>query len=283
VLAVVSSTWLDIGPFTTQLALDDTERFQRAWVYVASLVGPGMLFPVAIAERREAERRATAALAQLRAILEGAVDLIAAVDRNLVLVAANPSWIASFERITGRRIEPGTPLREAYTALPPGDREAAIDRWRQAIGGRAFESVQEIGDPARVREEFEITYSPVRDERGDVVGASQVVRNLWERRRREAEAAQARRLETVGRLAGGVAHDFNNLMTAIMAYTELVVSTLPPDDPRRQDLGQIDQAASRAGELTQQLLAFARQRPIQPSIVDPSELVTRWTVSLVCA
>jgi len=275
-VAVIGSTLFEWGPFGG-FGRDEFERGQRAWIYLASMVGPAMIFPVGIAERAGSEERARAAHAQLAAILEGSGDLIAAVDRHLVVIAANPAWVEGFAELTGTRVTAGMPLDEVLERSLPGDAVESIAYWRRALSGDHFTVVREIGDPARRREEYETTYSPVRDHRGELVGASQVVRNVTQRRRRDAEEGETRRLESIGRLAGGVAHDFNNLMTAVIGYTELVAATIPKEDPRRDDLAQIERAATRAGELTQQLLAFARRRFVEPRIVDLGELVEGFT------
>ncbi|MHB1298349.1 MAG: ATP-binding protein [Gemmatimonadaceae bacterium] len=248
------------------------ERLLVAGYFMASVIGSVMLFAVGIRQRAMALRRARAAYAQLRAIVEGAGEMIAAIDADMTIVAANPSWVAGFEKVSGVVARTGMPMPQALGAVPR-DGVAAVARWRRALVGESFVHRGEFGNPAHSREEFEMTYSPVRDEDGSVVGACQVVRNVTERRRREAEEGEARRLESIGRLAGGVAHDFNNLMAAVIGYSDLVAGTLPPDDPRRADLGEIERAAARAGELTQQLLAFARRRVIEPRLVDPGALV----------
>lgn len=85
---------------------------------------------------------------------------------------------------------------------------------------------------------------------------------------KEAELSQARKLEVVGRLAGGVAHDFNNLVTGILGLSHDVWMSLEPEDPRRSDLDEIIKAANRAFSLTKQLLAFGRRQMISPQIVD---------------
>jgi PAS domain S-box-containing protein len=100
-----------------------------------------------------------------------------------------------------------------------------------------------------------------------------VVRDVSAQRRLEEQLAQAQRLEAVGRLAGGVAHDFNNLITAIAGYAELLRDSLPPDDPRRDDTGEILQSARRGAELTSQLLGFARRQIVQPRIVDVDQVI----------
>ena len=270
-IAVIGSTLIDAGPFS-QFGDDPIVRGRRAWIYVASLAGPTMLVPLALAERATAEARARGAFAQLAAIIESSGDLIAAVDRDLVVIAANPAWVRGFQRISGVTVRTGMSMDEALAPLAL-DAEESVAHWRRALAGDRFTTVREIGNPALAREEFEIAYSPVRDERGAIVGASQVVRNVTERRRQEAADADTRRLEALGRLAGGVAHDFNNLMTAVVGYAGILGQSLPAHDARQADVAEIEKAATRAGELTQQLLAFARRKVIDPKVVDVGELV----------
>ena len=287
IFGVLLSASSDVGPFgpSAWFAEDKLERYRRAWIYVASLVGPAMIFPVALEERAEAGRRTRSALAQLRAMFESTSDLIGAVDRDLTIIAANASWFDSLEALTGIRPRLGTNVVAAYENLP-GDAAISIALWRRALQGERFTVVRAIGDPDRRRDEFEVTYSPVLDDQGEVVGASQVVRNITERRSRETAEAETRRLESIGRLAGGVAHDFNNLMTAVLGYSELLFTSLDAADPRRSDVAEIQHAAARAGELTQQLLAFARRREVRPRVIDVAALLhgmNRLLQSLVAA
>jgi PAS domain S-box-containing protein len=99
-------------------------------------------------------------------------------------------------------------------------------------------------------------------------------RDVTERRLLQEQVLQAQKMEAVGRLAGGVAHDFNNILTAIGGYTDLLLADLPPNDPSRRDVEEIYQAAQRAAALTQQLLAFSRRQVMQPKVVDINALVT---------
>ncbi len=275
VTVTVASTIVSVGPFAT-FGPDPLVRAQRAWIYVASLAGPAMIFPIALAERGSAEARARAAYAQLSAILQSSGDLIAAVDKEMVVIAANPAWVEEFARIAGVRVWPGMRMQEALAAIPI-DSEDSMANWRRAIQGERFTVTRIVGDPERARDEYEIAYSPVRDAQGELVGASQVVRNVTHRRQQESADAETRRLEAIGRLAGGVAHDFNNLMTAVIGYNGIVADSLDPDDPRRADLLEVERAARRAGELTQQLLTFARRRVVEPRTVDVGELVRGFT------
>ncbi|HTP58626.1 MAG TPA: response regulator, partial [Spirochaetia bacterium] len=94
-------------------------------------------------------------------------------------------------------------------------------------------------------------------------------------RRSQEELSQARKMEAVGRLAGGVAHDFNNLITVIRGYAELVEESLPETGPGRADIREVKRAAERAADLTAQLLAFSRKQILQPRIVSLNEIVRR--------
>ncbi|NTU60331.1 MAG: PAS domain S-box protein, partial [Deltaproteobacteria bacterium] len=95
-----------------------------------------------------------------------------------------------------------------------------------------------------------------------------------EREKLEAQLAQAQKLETVGRLAGGVAHDFNNMLSVIMGQADLAQLRLDPADPLHAQLSEILKAAGRSADLTRQLLGFARKQTINPRVLDLNEAVT---------
>mgnify|MGYP001004122295 CR=1 FL=1 len=99
-------------------------------------------------------------------------------------------------------------------------------------------------------------------------GLSVYARSVRKRREMEAQLHQAQKMEVVGRLTGGVAHDFNNLLTVIVGSQEMILDSAAPGSPERAAAEMALQAAERAGELTQRLLAFARRQVLEPRAVD---------------
>jgi nitrogen-specific signal transduction histidine kinase len=108
----------------------------------------------------------------------------------------------------------------------------------------------------------------VYDEAGQPTRAIGAVTDLSVRRDLEEQFRQAQKMEAVGRLAGGVAHDFNNILMVITAYSEIMRDKLSPEDELQMSVAQVKKAADRAASLTQQLLAFSRKQVLLPRIID---------------
>jgi two-component system, cell cycle sensor histidine kinase and response regulator CckA len=100
-----------------------------------------------------------------------------------------------------------------------------------------------------------------------------LVNDVTERKRLEEQLRQAQKMEAIGRLAGGVAHDFNNMMSVVMSYSSMLIQEFPPGDQKREDLEEIRKAGERAAALTRQLLAFSRQQVLEPRILDLNEVL----------
>lgn len=101
-----------------------------------------------------------------------------------------------------------------------------------------------------------------------------VIRDITERKQLEAQLLQAQKMEAIGVLAGGVAHDFNNILTAIAGYSDLTLQNMAPDDPLRDYILEINNAGTRAAGLTTQLLSFSRRRVLSPVIHNLNVAVT---------
>jgi two-component system, cell cycle sensor histidine kinase and response regulator CckA len=97
--------------------------------------------------------------------------------------------------------------------------------------------------------------------------------DVTERKQLEGQLRQAQKMEAIGRLAGGVAHDFNNVLTAIFGYVDILREEIPADSPAQQDLAEVRKASERAASLTKQLLAFSRQQVLEPVVLEPNALV----------
>ena len=115
--------------------------------------------------------------------------------------------------------------------------------------------------------------SPVCNAAGAIVNYVAVNRDITEQILLESQFQQAQKMESVGRLAGGVAHDFNNMLTIIISYTQMLINNTNASDPNHNDLKQILKAAQRSTEITRQLLAFARKQTISPKYLDVNDAV----------
>jgi len=117
------------------------------------------------------------------------------------------------------------------------------------------------------------TISPVHDASGRIVNYVAVKRNITEQLRLAAQFQQAQKMEAVGLLAGGVAHDYNNMLSVILGYAELALEKVDPVDPLHADLKIIITAAKRSADITRQLLTFARKQTIAPVVLDLNQTV----------
>jgi len=115
----------------------------------------------------------------------------------------------------------------------------------------------------------------VRDTTGEILHFEGTVQDITERRELEQQLRQMQKIEAIGRLAGGVAHDFNNILMAISSYSELLARKIPKDDPSQRYPEEILRATNRGSSLTQGLLAFSRKQVVSPKVVELNGLITQ--------
>src|ERR1700687_4427208 len=143
---------------------------------------------------------------------------------------------------------------------------------RQVAKGESIEhreSVRVTKDGRRL--DVSISVSPLRDASGTVIGASGIARDITDQKRHEKQLHQSQKMEAIGRLAGGVAHDFNNILGIINACTEFLRDRIEPAAESSSYIENIKKAIERGSALTRQLLAFSRSSAIQPRVLDLNE------------
>jgi PAS domain S-box-containing protein len=146
----------------------------------------------------------------------------------------------------------------------------------RALRGEHFDRMEVVSRHSEVRGPLNLVISgrPLRDASGVISGAALVYHDMTDARETERKLQQAQKLDAIGKLTGGVAHDFNNMLTVISGTTEALVDALQ-DRPDLQGTAKlIDRAAERCAELIQRLLAFARKQPLQPRNIDINATVT---------
>ncbi|MEA1921205.1 MAG: ABC transporter substrate-binding protein [Pseudomonadota bacterium] len=120
---------------------------------------------------------------------------------------------------------------------------------------------------------FLVSAAPVFNERGKLIYIAHVAKDISEKKKLETQLIQAQKMESIGNLAGGVAHDFNNILTAIYGYSEMVLDDLEEGSQTWQNVREILKSGERAASLTKQLLAFSRSQKILPRAVNINNLL----------
>ena len=225
---------------------------------------------------RESRRRLRSTYQELERFVEAIPDVIYVVDRAGRLTL----WNQKLQSVTGRRGETlkGAPLIDL---LAEEDRAAFVAAVAAGCENRPFEIEARLCGADGTMIAYQWTGAPLTDERGHVSGLTGVGRDVTERKRaedilrqRESEMRQLQKIEAIGRLAGGVAHDFNNVLTVVIGRCQLMLSRHQPGDPAYNDLDQIESTAQRAASLTRQLLAFSRNQASARQPLDLNATVT---------
>jgi two-component system, cell cycle sensor histidine kinase and response regulator CckA len=187
-------------------------------------------------------------------------------DGRLVFVGANPVADELLGLDNSQFI--GMTVEEAF---PPLGETDIPDRYRRAAQhGESWHTEQISYTDGQVSGAFEVFVFQMAEGKAAVLFSeiSSRKRAEDEREKLQAQLIQAQKMESVGRLAGGVAHDFNNMLGVILGHTELAMNRLDPEHPLFVSLQHIRKAAERSANLTRQLLAFARKQTVMPKVLD---------------
>jgi len=147
------------------------------------------------------------------------------------------------------------------------------DRDVMSSGQPKIIAEEPVTNPAGETRWFQTIKVPLRSPAEGTATLLGVATEITERKRLEEQLLQSQKMEAVGQLAGGVAHDFNNILTAIVGYTDLLAAELASNVRQLEDLEEIRKAARRAAALTRQLLAFSRKQVLEPRIIDVNAVV----------
>ena len=207
-------------------------------------------------------------LQRLAAVVESSSDAIVTVDMGGLIT----SWNSGAEAIYGSTLE--EMLGTDGTVLVPQEKAADRVTLDSILAGgegiKRYETVRMRSDGSRV--EVSVSVFAIRGADGGVEGAASIARDMTERKQMERVLAQTQRLESLGQLAGGIAHDMNNLLAIILNYADFALESIA-EEPAGEEVREIRAAAERAGALVRQLLLFARQEAVSEQELDVSEVV----------
>lgn len=201
---------------------------------------------------------------RLAAIVDSSEDAIIGKDLTGIIT----SWNKGAEHMYGYSAEEvvGKPVAIIVPRETPGEIAQIMARIRSGHAIEHYEAARVAKDGRRLT--ISLTVSPIRDSDGKIVGASAIGRNITEQKRAEDQLRQAQKMEAVGRLAGGVAHDFNNILGVISACSEFLRDRVEKGSQAAQFVDNLRKAAERGASLTRQLLVFSRKQVIKPQVLN---------------
>jgi PAS domain S-box-containing protein len=209
----------------------------------------------------------------IRGVFDGIQDGVAVINRDLIVVDTNETlkkWRSELVPLTAKN---------CYQVFRYQDHPCTSCPSQRAITDKTLQRDEfSVVEPDGCEKWYEVSAYPIFDEDGEVNSVIEFFRDITEKKQTENEKqsleqqlAFAQKMESIGTLAGGVAHDFNNMLSAINGYAELSLMKMAGDDPHRKAMEVILQSGNRAARITQQLLAFSRKQIIQLESMDINE------------
>jgi len=221
-----------------------------------------------VSERKRADRALRESEERYRDLFDNASDLVCMAAPDGALLYVNQAWKEGTgygEEEIGRM--------QLLDLVHPDSRAYYMQVIERVLLGERLDHVELVfvpraGTPITVEGNLSCTF---KDGQPSVVRG--IYRDITERKRVEEHLRRAERMQAAGKLAGGVAHEVNNMMTGVIGFSEFLLRSLEEGDARRSDVEEIIKAGTRAADVTRQLLAFTRQQFLQPQVLDVNAVV----------
>jgi PAS domain S-box-containing protein len=265
---IVEGCKLNIETPGTAITIGDTEFIQKH----SEIIGDKLVKK--ILELQDANAKIEQSEAFIRNILESVDVSIIVIDPAYRIVSANRAYLdmvgLPIEKVTGRR------CNEISHHMDDPCFESGVD----CVVKNTFETgkphtamhMHKKGDkPFYV----ETKSFPMKNAAGEIISVIELINDITEKCKLEDQLRQSQKMEAIGQLAAGISHDFNNILTAIIGYAYIVQSKMDPEDPLKNDLGQILVSAERAANLTRSLLTFSRRQTGKPSPVNLNDIIRK--------
>jgi len=222
-----------------------------------------------VSERKRADHALRESEERYRDLFDNASDLVCMADPDGALLYVNKAW----EEGTGYSADEIGQLK-LLDIIHPDSRAQYAAVLQRVLGGDRLDHVELVfvpkaGPPITVEGNLSCTFKD-----GAPFAVRGIYRDVTERKRVEEHLRRAERMQAAGKLAGGVAHEVNNMMTGVIGFSEFVLRTFETEDPRREDMEEVIRAAGRAADVTRQLLAFTRQQYLQPQSIEINAVVS---------
>jgi PAS domain S-box-containing protein len=213
-------------------------------------------------------KRVEEMLQEYERVVEASQDMIAVVDRDYRFLIVNRAFLEyggiARDQVIGHKIPEVLEQEVFENVVKP--------KFDECLEGRLVRFEMKYKYPRLGERELFVSYFPIEGPAG-IDRVACVLEDVTERKQLEQQFRHSQKMEAIGQLAGGVAHDFNNILTVINGYSELVLGQIPPENPLRNQLNEVKKAGERAAGLTRQLLAFSRQQVLAPQVLDLNQVV----------
>lgn len=223
-----------------------------------------------ITERMNAERALRDSEEKYRTLFEESQDIVFISTHDGKFVDINPAGVSRL-RYASKEELMSVVVRDIYAHAE--DRAVFLELLHTNGFVTDFETTVQCRDKQLLH--ITMNATAIRDDLGNISLIRGIARDITEHRKLEEQLRQAQKMESIGNLAGGVAHDFNNILTAIIGYGHLAMRKMERDDPNRLNIEQMLEAADRAAHLTKDLLLFSRKQPIHRKLIDLNEVIRK--------